>query len=240
MIKINFKKIFFHNSGLVVIINYQKDTMMSKQATFILLLFTLIFAACEKQDDYSKILLNYHYQGSFALPIGDSSLSIKNNGINLPPDWQIDSILEKLDSIKLQQIVTFNFKNSVSHIEYIKRLVLQVVTTNDFPAEAKLLLYFADSTNSIVDSLSDAKITILPATVDSVGRVISARYSVNYIEVIKEHFNNWSNVNRIYVVGYIMNQAKQKKLNKYYKDYKLKVEMGFTVDLDHIFHKKVV
>jgi hypothetical protein len=217
-----------------------KKYLMSKFVTFVFLLFSLIFASCEKQDDYSKLLLNYHYQGSFALPIGDSSLSIQNNGVNLPPDWQFDTILENVDTIKLQQIIAFNFKNSVSHIEYIKRLVLRVVTTNDFPAEAQLLLYFADSLSNNVDSLTDVKITIAPASVDSMGRVINAAYSIQDIEIIKEHFNNWSNVSRIYVIGYISNQKKQKELYKYYKFYKLKVEMGFRVDLDHTFHKKVL
>jgi hypothetical protein len=212
---------------------------MSKYIAFFFTLFAIAFVSCEKQDNYSKLLINYHYQGSFALPIGDSSLSMKNNGVNLPPEWELDTILENVDTIKLQQIIAFNFKNSVSHIEYIKRLVLRVVTTNDFPAKAQLLLYFADTLNSIVDSLSDQKITIDSATVDSMGRVINASYSINDLEVIKEHFNNWSNVNRIYVIGYILNHTKQKSLYKYYKNYKLKVELGFRVDLDHTFHKTV-
>lgn len=213
---------------------------MFKNISLIIPLFSLLILSCEKQDDYSKLLIDYRYQASFSLPIGDSSLNIQNNGIDLPPAWQVDTILEKLDSIKLQQLIPFNFVNSVRNVDYIKNLFLRVVIHNEFPAKAYLFLYFADSLNSIVDSLSNDSIKISSANIDSLGKVIEPGYTLQDLEVIRDHFLKWNNVRSIVVVGYILKNTKYRNLYKYYKDYNLKIEMGFRVDFDHIFHRKVL
>jgi hypothetical protein len=209
---------------------------MSKYLSLFLFSSLLFLVSCEKQDNYSKLLVNYRYEASFSLPIGDTSLNIENNGRNLPPDWQIDTILQNLDSIELQQKMTFIFLNSVKEVSYVRRLFLRVLVTNEFPAEAHIMFYFADSLNNILDSLSGVKL-ISPAIVDSTGKVIHTGYTVQDIEVINNHYNKWGNVQSVYVSGYIIKTSSN--LYKYYKNYRLKIEMGFRVDFDHTFHKKV-
>lgn len=212
---------------------------MFKNISLIIPLFPLLILSCEKQDDYSKLLIDYRYQASFSLPIGDSSLNIENNGIDLPFNWQVDTVLEKLDTIKLQQVMIFNFVNSVKNVDYIKQLFLRIVAQNEFPSGVHLILFFADSSNFILDSLTDEKITIEPANVDSIGRVIAPGDTIEDIEVIKEHYLKWTDVRSIIVVGYIFKNTKYRNLYKYYKNYNLKIEMGFRVDFDYTFYRKV-
>jgi hypothetical protein len=212
---------------------------MLKYTALIFISFSIIFTSCEKQDDYSKLTANYRYQASFSLPVGDSSLNIENNGKNLPPDWQIDTILANLDTIFLQQEITFNVANSLKDVNYIRSLFLVVAATNEFPAGAHLRLYFADSSDVIVDSISDER-NIPPANVDSLGKVLTTGYTIIPIEVFKDHYNKWSNVQNIIVTGFIFRTTKYRHLYKYYKNYKLKIEMGFRVDFDHTFYKKVL
>jgi len=210
---------------------------MFKYLTSIILIVTLILISCEKQDNYSKLILDYRYEGSFSLPIGDTSLNIENNGRNLPPDWKIDTILQDLDSIELQQKMTFNFLNSIKEVSYVRKLILTVAVTNEFPAEAHLMFYFADSLNNIIDSLSGKKF-ISPSNIDSTGKVISAGYTVQDIEIIQNHYDKWGRVQSINVSGFIIKTSTN--LYKYYKNYKLKIAMGFRVDFDHTFHKKIL
>jgi hypothetical protein len=212
---------------------------MYKYFAFVIIIFSLILASCEKQDDYNKLLLDYQYQGSFSLPLGDTILTIKNNGINLPSNWQTDTIFEKLDSIELHQKITFDFIGSVSSVDYIGRLILRVISTNEFPAEAHFNLYFADSLNALIDSLPNEKIIILPSYNDSLGRVIDHGYNIQDFEVINEHYIKWTNVKSIILNGYILKNTKYRNLYKYYQNYKLKIIMAVRIDFDHVFHRKI-
>jgi hypothetical protein len=211
---------------------------MLKYFSFLIAIISLILFSCEQQDDYNKLVIEQHYLASFSLPIGDTSMSIERNGVNLPPDWQIDTVLEKLDSIRLQQQMPFAFLNSITNINDIQNLVIRVVVTNEFPAEANIVFYFADSFLNVVDSIPGSRF-ISAANVDSTGKVITPGYTIQDIDVIKDHFNKWAGVQNILINGYIKNTFKYRKLYKYYKNFKLNVEMGFRVDFDHTFYKKV-
>lgn len=210
---------------------------MIKRRNIYLILFFLIILSCEKPDDYSKTKIDYRYQASFSIPVGDTNLNIERNAVNMPLLWQTYPMLIKtIDTIRFRHTIEYNFSKIIFEIDKIKLLRFSVLTLNDFPAEAAIYLYFADSMDNVRDSLKNGLIIIPNAEIANDGSIIKRGNHLQNIEINKDQFQNWGNIRNIIFNGYITNMGQDTNLYKYYSKYNLFIGMGLQVDFDFIYH----
>jgi hypothetical protein len=198
------------------------------------LLFLMSLFSCEDIDNYDKISKDYHYTGSFSIPIGNARLGMTESGKNLPPDWETNPfLLAKLSYIRFSDSIPFDFNYSIGTAERIKQLIFTVNIVDSFPSEVAFQAYIANGNKIIVDSLFSGKFVVPKANVSANGDVVSSGIRTDTISVSKQRVEKWQLAKYILFEGYMQNDpVANKPLYQYYDKLKMNVAVGVQLDFD--------
>ncbi len=195
----------------------------------------IFFNSCDKPDDYSKIKKDFQVQDSLSLPVGKSELSLKFMGVNLDTNWQKfpDSLLSKLPAIKLNDTIPFDI-TSFGQIDDIKKLILFIHLTNDFPLLDTLNLMFADNYMNITKNITPMPIIIKAATFSGNDTFPKnpPEKDVPPIIFIRDSLKNWTDVKYIIINATLNNELTNKNLYNFFKDFYLHVEISLQVNFN--------
>lgn len=199
-----------------------------------------LFISCEKTDDYSKLKLDYAYDGSFSLPIGDTSLSLSNNGYRLPNNWSNlpDELLQQIDTFPIRSSVNFSFINPISSLNYIQQIIFRLDAQNEFPLEIQMKFFFVSADGSVLDTLIEP-IIIPHAKIATNGAIIENGEKLIDIKILENHFFKWLHVTNMVVYAYLINNREAINYYRYFPDYKLDLNMGFRVYFDFDYHRSL-
>jgi hypothetical protein len=203
--------------------------------TLLLFLAVIIFInSCDKPDDLSKINTDYQYQGSLALPVGNSKLTLQYNS-TIDTSWLIfpDSILPKTITIPLDDTIPFDFA-SIGEFNKIKGITLFIHLSNYYPMVDTFQLFLADSNKVVTQNIAPKKIIISSATFKDNDTVpsVPAQKILDRIIFNRDSRNNWTDVKYFIINGTLTNDLSHKNLFKYFKNYYLQVYIVLQVDFD--------
>jgi hypothetical protein len=210
----------------------------SMKTPLLFLTAMLIFAAC---DDYSELnnldkkldYKNYQYQGSFSLPLGNTVMSLETAGINLPYGWQnFPFELNRLDTIKFEKVINFDFSNTMGDTDKIKYLLFRVIASNEFPAALTFQIYFADAFKVVRTSLSVLEFKVEPAKLDTSGTVKKEGALIQEVELDRDTYRKFGDIKFLILKENIKNDTTQSKYLKFYKNLLINIDLGFRVDFD--------
>jgi len=209
--------------------------MQTLRTITILLFVAGIIAACEKQDDYSRISYNYRYRANFAFAIGSSYMDLSTLGVNLPWGWENNpQLLNIPDSLILEDDLPFEPQSWIEKGgEKIIRLVIRVRGSNEFPDRAQLTFSLADSLKQSVfpdDFLANVAI---PEAVFA-NDTLPAEKGNFETEIIlsDKQIQNMSNKRYFHIYATISNQTKHVDFYRYYRYLKIEVRVGVQVQFD--------
>ena len=211
------------------------------QVKFKQLLTLLVFLAafiliisCDKPDDLSKINYDYQYQGSLSMPVGKSKLSMKLNS-TIDTSWLSfpDLVLPKILTIPLNDTIPFDF-TSLRQVNKIKKLILFLHLSNDYPMVDKFQLFLANGDKVVTQNITP-KLIIIEAAIfkgNDVAPSIPAQKTPEPIIFNRDSRNNWTDVKYFIINGTLTNDFTHKNLYKYFKNYYLHVDIALQADLD--------
>ncbi|MDR2037285.1 MAG: hypothetical protein LBQ60_05120 [Bacteroidales bacterium] len=102
------------------------------------------------------------------LPVGLPEINIGEN----VPSWARYKVISIHDS------VTFSISEIFDNVDSVRLIAFKVNIWNQFPAKAKLQVYFCDDTGIRLDSLwHDAPLDIAPGEFDSSGKLLKESYA---------------------------------------------------------------
>lgn len=208
---------------------------MKKRQILLAMLMTAMFSSCEKQDDYSRLSVNYQYRANLAFAIGSSFLNLPVLGINLPTSWENDpSLLAIPDSIILEDYLPFEPQAWLQQgSEKISQIVVKVRGFNEFPDRAQLTFSLADSLNQSYfpdDSLTT--ITIPEAIFDNDTVPFKKGNFETYIVLTDNKLKNIARIRHFHIFATIANKTKHDEQYRYYRYLKIEVGVGVQVQFE--------
>jgi hypothetical protein len=198
------------------------------------LFIALVFSACEKIDNYSKIRKDYIYQGAFSLPVGDMIMTT-TVAIKAPYGWWLDSsIFKTWKIIQLEDELPFSFKEALLDTSKIDSLVFKLIILNYFPDTATFKISFTDSTGSVTDSLLSKPIVLPPAK--TVVLPNNSTQPTYYVTIPHSRIANLGETKNLLLDTYINNYRFDSTVYKNYANvnftgYSLSLRMGVRVFL---------
>ena len=209
--------------------------MQTLRTIAILLFVAGIIAACEKQDDYTRISYNYQYRANFAFAIGSSYMDLSALGVNLPWGWENNPLLLNIpDSLILEDDLPFEPQSWVEKgEEKIARLVIKVRGANEFPDRVQLTFSLADSLKLSV-SPNDllANITVPEAVFANDTFPSEVGNFETEIVLSDKQIQDIGNKPYFHIYATIANQTKHNDLYRYYRYLKIEVRVGVQVQFD--------
>jgi hypothetical protein len=128
----------------------------------------------------------------------------------------------------LQDTVTVDMPES----EYVEKATLKLKTTNKFPVDIKLQIYFLDSDNTVLDSLiSPNEYIATSGQLDANGKVASP--SIKYTEIVfdKNRYDKIDGAKRIIIRGGLATTNNATVSVKFYSFYTFTTQISLLTDL---------
>jgi hypothetical protein len=117
----------------------------------------------------------------------------------------------------------------------LKRALVRIDIQNGFPVEAYGQVYFVDENYQILDSVfyTYEERILAAAEVDANGRVLDYSRKVTKIEYDQDRLDKLRTCKYVVYGGQANSTASQaNEVVKIYKDYRIKFDIGFEVDLE--------
>jgi hypothetical protein len=204
-----------------------------------LLLITalLVLSGCDDYNDLYKLdrvdYNNYQYRGSISIPLGNTNISLSTEGINLPEGWQQSpQLLNFIDTIWFEKYVYFDFSTTMGDTDKIEAVWLRIIANNDFPAEMRFQIYFADTFKVIHDSLSKEELKFAPARLSYYGKHIRNGVFYHEEKLERETIRKFGYIKYLILKEYIIIDNSQIEYFIYYKDLQINIFLAFRVDFN--------
>ncbi len=118
----------------------------------------------------------------------------------------------------------------------ITRALLRVEFNNGFPAEAVSQVYFVDKNYQVLDSIfaNGIERIIAPAVIDGNGKVTDFSQKITKIEYDLNRLDKIRKCKYVIIQAHAhTTNAASNKVVKIYKDYKIKFDVGFEIDVEY-------
>ncbi|NTW33722.1 MAG: hypothetical protein HGB12_14060, partial [Bacteroidetes bacterium] len=169
--------------------------------------------------------INFHANALFN-PIGDpaaKNFAIDSSKIAL--DMELELPLEgKIPIFELQDTVDMDLGKELENLEWI---LFKISTTNGFPIDATVQVYFADSLNVKLDSLIvPLEQLISSGVVGANGKVVTPTTKATSVRIEKNRLDNLVTTKKLFIYAKLNSANNGATTIRIYSDYTIDVKIG--------------